>query len=371
MKPHLLFFLGTRPEAIKLGPVIRAARESRRFKITVCFSGQHKHMALPMLQHFGVEPTLELEVPRDVGNLPHLIGTIATRLGTIFQQVRPDMLIVQGDTTSAMVGATCAFSERLPVAHVEAGLRSWDFQHPFPEEFNRRVISLGAALHLCPTKVSAANLVKEGVSRRQIRIVGNSCIDALFWTLRQAAPPPCFDEGKMGILVTGHRRENWEEGIANLCAALKRIVAAHPQADILFPVHLNPKVQTVVRRILGDARRVRLTEPLDYRTFCWAMKQAKLIITDSGGVQEEALALGTPTLVTRKVTERPEVLDGGTVQLVGSNTTRIASIAHRLLGDEEMYARLNRPRFPFGRGDASVKIVQALVQHFAASAKES
>lgn len=363
MKPHLLFFLGTRPEAIKLGPVVRAARESKAFKITVCLSGQHRHMALPMLRHFEVEPDLELEVPRDVGNLPHLIGTIATRLGTIFQEVRPDMLVVQGDTTSAMVGAICAFSERLPVAHVEAGLRSWDFQHPFPEEFNRRVISLSGSLHFCPTRVSAANLLKEGVNRRQIRVVGNSCIDALFWTLRNSSAPQCFAPGTTGVLVTGHRRENWDTGIAGLCVALKRIVAAHPDVDILFPVHLNPKVHTVVHRILGDAERIRLVEPLDYRTFCWAMKQAKLIITDSGGVQEEALALGTPALVTRKVTERPEVLEGGTVQLVGSTTTRIVSAANRLLGSQEIYARHNLPRFPFGRGNASLKIVQALLRH--------
>lgn len=367
MKPHLLFFLGTRPEAIKLGPVIRAARESKAFKITVCLSGQHKHMALPMLRHFKVEPDLELEVPRGVGNLAHLIGTVATRLGNLFQELRPDLLIVQGDTTSAMVGATCAFSERLPVAHVEAGLRSWDFQHPFPEEFNRRVISLGAALHLCPTRVSAANLCKEGVSPRQIKVVGNSCIDALLWTLRHSAAPKSFTPGATGILVTGHRRENWDSGIAGLCRALKRIVAAHPRAEVLFPVHLNPKVQEIVHGLLADADRIRLVEPLDYRRFCWAMKEAKIIITDSGGVQEEALALGTPTIVTRKVTERPEVLEGGTVQLVGNSTARIVSASNKLLRDGAEYERLNRPKFPFGRGDASEKIVVALKRYFPSS----
>jgi len=250
------------------------------------------------------------------------------------------------------------------VAHVEAGLRSWDFMHPFPEEFNRRVISLASVLNFCPTQLSAANLIKEGVAKRSIRVVGNSCIDALFWTLSHSKAPKCFTEGSTGILVTGHRRENWDEGIANLCGAVRKLVETWPEAEVLLPVHLNPKVRGVIHEMLGSTERVKLTEPLDYPTFCWAMKQAKLILTDSGGVQEEALALGIPTLVTRKVTERPEVLEGGTVQLVGSDPQRIFRAANRLLGQMDLYKRLNRPRFPFGRGDSSAKIVHALKRHF-------
>lgn len=321
-------------------------------------------MALPMLRHFRLEPDVTLAVPRKIGNLPQLISAAAANLHKVFDDLHPDMLVVQGDTTSAMVGATCAFSAQLPVAHVEAGLRSGDFLHPFPEEFNRRVISLAATLHFCPTRRSAANLRKEGVPGKRIHIVGNSCIDALFWTLANTKPKECFSPDTIGILVTNHRRENWESGIAKLCRALRQLGTSIPQVEILFPVHLNPKVRGVVHRILGKTKRVKLTEPLDYATFCWAMKQARLIITDSGGIQEEALALGTPTLVTRKVTERPEVLQGGTVQIVGNDSQKIVAAAQKICTNSAVYRRLHRPRFPFGRGNTSVKIVQSLHAYF-------
>jgi UDP-N-acetylglucosamine 2-epimerase (non-hydrolysing) len=359
-----LFYLGTRPEAIKLGPVIRQAREDGTFRVTVCLSGQHQHMALPMLRHFGIQPDVTVAVPRKIGNLPQLISASAGNLYKLLERFRPAMLVVQGDTTSAMVGAICAFSERVPLAHVEAGLRSGDFMHPFPEEFNRRVIGLAADLHFCPTRRSASNLMKEGVHRQRIRIVGNSCIDALFWTLANSEPGECFGRHTIGILVTNHRRENWRFGIANLCHALERIARTSPNVEILFAVHLNPNVRSIVHKVLGRTERVRLTEPLDYATFCRAMKQARLIITDSGGIQEEALALGTPTLVTRKVTERPEVLKGGTVQIVGSDSRKIIAAAKRILTDPSIYRRLHRPRFPFGRGDTSEKIVRALRSYF-------
>jgi UDP-N-acetylglucosamine 2-epimerase (non-hydrolysing) len=317
-----------------------------------------------MLRHFQLEPDLTLAVPRKVGNLPQLISAAAANLHKIFDDLHPDMLVVQGDTTSAMVGAICAFSERLPVAHVEAGLRSRDFMHPFPEEFNRRVIGLAADLHFCPTRQSASNLLKEGVDRRRIRIVGNSCIDALFWTLANSKPRECFSRGTIGILVTNHRRENWQSGIANLCHVLNRIATEIPKVEIVFAVHLNPKVRSIVHKILGNTEQVKLTEPLDYATFCWAMKQAKLIITDSGGIQEEALALGTPTLVTRRVTERPEALKGGTVQIVGNDSRKIMTAAQAICTNPSIYRRLHRPRFPFGRGNTSVKIVQSLRTYF-------
>lgn len=364
MKPHLVFYLGTRPEAIKLAPVIRAARADRFFSVTVCLSGQHEHMALPMLRHFGTEPDQTLSISRKVGNLPELISAAAANLSKILHQQRPDMLIVQGDTTSAMIGAICAFSEQLPVAHVEAGLRSGDFMHPFPEEFNRRVISLAAALHFCPTRQSADNLLREGVTRSSIYIVGNSCIDALFWTLKNSKPKPIFDKTKTGILVTSHRRENWEFGVQNLCVALNKIARTHSNLDILFAVHLNPRVRSIVKKALAKTDQVRLVEPLDYSTFCWAMKQARLIVTDSGGIQEEALALGTPTLVTRKVTERPEVLEGGTVQIVGNNSDEIVARAEPILTNSSTYKRLHHARFPFGRGTTSTKIMRVLRRHF-------
>jgi UDP-N-acetylglucosamine 2-epimerase (non-hydrolysing) len=364
LKPHLLFFFGTRPEAIKLAPVIRCLRADGSFKVTVCLSGQHQHMTLPMLRHFRVKPDLTLAVSRKVGNLTQLISAAATDLSKTLEDLRPDMLVVQGDTTSAMVGAICAFSERLPIAHVEAGLRSRDFMHPFPEEFNRRVIGLAATLHFCPTQGSASNLIKEGVPRSRVRIVGNSCIDALFWTLTNTERKKCFGQDKIGILVTNHRRENWQSGIANLCQALTFIATAIPNVEILFPVHLNPKVSKIVHPLLDKTKNVKLLKPLDYGTFCWAMKEAKLIITDSGGIQEEALALGTPTLVTRKVTERPEVLEGGTIQIVGNDTRKIMTAVQAICTNPSVYRRLHHPRFPFGRGNTSVKIVQSLHTYF-------
>jgi UDP-N-acetylglucosamine 2-epimerase (non-hydrolysing) len=321
-------------------------------------------MALPMLRHFQLKPDVTLAVPRKTGNLPELISAAAANLSKIFDDLRPDMLVVQGDTTSAMVGAICAFSSQLPIAHVEAGLRSRDFMHPFPEEFNRRVIGLAADVHLCPTRGSALNLLKEGVNRRHIWVVGNPCIDALLWTLTNTKHKPFFGRPKIGILVTNHRRENWQSGIANLCYALDQIVRSTPNVEILFAVHLNPKVRNIVHEILGKTKRVKLAEPLDYASFCWAMKQARLIITDSGGIQEEALALGTPTLVTRKVTERPEVLKGGTVRVVGNDTRRIVAAALGICTNQSLYKRLHHPRFPFGRGDSSEKILAALRAYF-------
>jgi len=317
-----------------------------------------------MLHHFKVKPDIVLAVSRKIGNLPQLISAAARDLSKIFNDSRPDMLVVQGDTTSAMVGAVCAFSEQLPVAHVEAGLRSRDFMHPFPEEFNRRIIGLAATVHFCPTQLSASNLLKEGVRRRQIHIVGNSCIDALLWTLANTRPQECFSRNTIGILVTNHRRENWESGIAKLCHTLVQITRTIPSVEILFAVHLNPKVRNIVHQVLGNAKSIRLEEPLGYARFCWAMKRARLIITDSGGIQEEALALGTPTLVTRKVTERPEVLKGGTVQIMGNDSRKIMTAAQAICTKPSVYRRLHRPRFPFGRGNTSEKIAQALRHYF-------
>lgn len=317
-----------------------------------------------MLRHFKIKPDIVLTVPRKVGNLPQLISAAAADLSKVFHELRPDMLIVQGDTTSAMVGGVCAFSEQLPVAHIEAGLRSGDFMHPFPEEFNRRVISLAATLHFCPTRLSASNLLNEGVNRRRVHVVGNSCIDALLWTLANTRRQECFRRDTIGILVTNHRRENWASGVAKLCHTLVRITRAIPSVEILFAVHLNPKVRSIVHEILGNAKSIKLAEPLGYGRFCWAMKQARLIITDSGGIQEEALALGTPTLVTRKVTERPEVLKGGTVQIVGNDSRKIMTAAQAICANPSLYRRLHRPRFPFGRGDTSEKILQSLRDYF-------
>lgn len=356
MKKRVLILMGTRPEVIKLAPLILALRKHRRLEPMVCLTGQHAHMATQMLDHFGLSADDAFKIERATGNLTGLVAGVAAELARLIAERRPDLIVVQGDTTSAMLGAVAGFYERIPVAHVEAGLRSFDMDQPFPEEFNRRVISLGADLHFCPTRVSMQNLTREGVPKKKIQVTGNTCIDALLWTLEHHSRIPAFSPGFRGILVTAHRRENWESGIGSLCKVILRILKSFPDVEVLLPVHKNPIVQKVVREALDKQPRARLVEPMDYGAFSWAMKDAHLIITDSGGVQEEALALGTPVLVTRNVTERPEVLTGGTVKLLGNSPTRLWQEAKRLLDDKPYYQTTHRARFPFGKGDAALKI---------------
>lgn len=362
----VLVLMGTRPEVIKLAPLVKALASDGVLKPIVCLSGQHAQMAGQMLGHFGLKADATFRVPRQVGNLTALMAGMAGAFSKFIAKDRPDLIIVQGDTTSAMLGAISGFYERIPVAHVEAGLRSFDLEQPFPEEFNRRVISIGAALHFCPTKVSAQNLLNEGVPQRRIHVVGNTCIDALLWTLNQREPVPVFPPGARGILVTAHRRENWDGGIASLCGVLKRIVVSYPDTEVLIPVHKNPIVQRILNDELAGLPRIRLVEPMDYRSFSWAMKKAFLIISDSGGVQEEALALGTPVLVTRNVTERPEVLVGGTVKLTGTSPLKLWADVKRLLENRAHYQKTHVARFPFGKGTAAGKITHVIRQFLTA-----
>jgi UDP-N-acetylglucosamine 2-epimerase (non-hydrolysing) len=359
-KAKILVLVGTRPEAIKLAPVVMALQRCRNLTPSVWLTGQHSAMAAQMLEHFNLRADGVFRVARRSANITELLAEVSRRLATHLARMRPDMIVVQGDTTSAMLGAVAGFYEGIPVAHVEAGLRSFDLQHPFPEEFNRRVISIAGKLHFCPTKVSAANLLAEGVSRRNIHVVGNTCIDALFWTLRRGNKARFFPKGTRGILVTLHRRENWGAGLTGICRALRGISAAFPDTEMLLPVHKNPVVSATLREELANQKRIRLVEPMNYASFCHAMKQAFLIISDSGGVQEEALALGTPVLVTRTVTERPEVLKGGTVRLVGTSAKKLSEEASKLLTSTTSYRKASKARFPFGRGHAGSQIARLI-----------
>lgn len=355
-----LFLIGTRPEAIKLASVVLAAKRSGSLRPLVCVSGQHRHMVNPMLAHFRVKPDLYLGSSKHLGDLSKLVAHTSRGLGEILGKRRPDWLVVQGDTTTAMVGAMCGYYLGVPVAHVEAGLRSGNMNHPFPEEFNRRVVSLASTLHFAPTKLARENLLREGIRGDRVRVVGNTCIDALVWTLRERPSPPLFRKGCRGILVTVHRRENIKHGVKAICGAIRQLCRGVHDLHVLLPMHPNPLVRRVIRGELEGCRAVSLVEPLGYAAFCQAMKDAFLIITDSGGVQEEALALGTPTLVTRIVTERPEVLRWGTVRLVGSQQRRIVAEARGLLKSQATGSRAAQPHFPFGRGDASEKIIRIL-----------
>lgn len=352
----IFLLMGTRPEVIKLAPLVLVLKTQKHLNPIVCLTGQHSEMAEQMLAHFGLKSDVTFDVPRTAGNLTALVAGIASQLAGYFSSHRPDMMVVQGDTTSAMLGAMSGFYERIPVAHVEAGLRSLDLQQPFPEEYNRRVISIGADLNFCPTKVSASNLARERVLRKSIHVVGNTCIDALLWTIKKHKTPGIFSKNRRGILVTAHRRENWDGGIARLCGVLKKIAINFNDTEILFPVHRNPIVREIIQKELSGIPQVRLVDPMGYREFAWAMKEAFLIISDSGGVQEEALALGTPVLVARNVTERPEVLEGGTVRLVGTSSNKLWNAAKLLLANPVAYRRAHIARFPFGRGGAAVKI---------------
>ena len=359
-KKTIVVLAGTRPEVIKLAPVVQALRQQRALNPVVWLTGQHTAMAKQMLEHFQLRAEETFRISRKPGHITKLLAEVSRELAHHLAQSRPDMIVVQGDTTSAMLGAIAGFYESIPVAHVEAGLRSFDLRQPFPEEFNRRVISVGATLHFCPTKVSAANLLREGVDRQSIHVVGNTCIDALFWTLRRRKRRRIFSERRRGILVTLHRRENWGDAITGICRVLRDLASEFQDTEILLPVHKNPVVAETIRRELHAQDRISLLAPMDYASFCQAMKEAYFIVSDSGGVQEEALALGTPVLVTRSVTERPEVLKGGTVRLVGTSPQVLHRACAALLADKRAYAKAHVARFPFGRGNAARKIAATI-----------
>jgi UDP-N-acetylglucosamine 2-epimerase (non-hydrolysing) len=361
VRKRIAIVLGTRPEVIKLASCIHELRAADWAQVDVLLTGQHGAMLRPLLEHFGIDPVVELPVRRVRGTLAELISLLASAMDQYCFENRPDAIIVQGDTTSAMAAAICGYSDRYRVVHVEAGLRSFDLEQPFPEEFNRRVISIAAALHLAPSEESRAHLLKEGIPEDRCHVVGNTVIDALLWTIGgdQGGASP-FREGTFRILATCHRRESWDGGVEAVCEGLLGLADQIPNAQILFPVHPNPTVADVVNRMLGGHPKVTLVAPLGYREFCFAMSAADLIVSDSGGVQEEALALGKPTLVTRWKTERPEVLQWNTVRLVGPDAGAIMREGTRLFHDQDYYQACAKAYFPFGHGDSGRRIATFL-----------
>lgn len=364
MKKKKLFVVaGTRPEMIKVAPLVRELVNAPWADAELLLTGQHAEVIMPLLKHFEIASHRLLPIKRERGTLSELISQVSAGLDKIIAEHKPDGIIVQGDTTSAMSAALCGYSDRIPVFHVEAGLRSFDMEQPFPEEFNRRVVSLAAALHFAPTEVSRGHLLKEGIPESRCHVVGNTVIDALLWTIEKARKrDPLFQAGSFRILATCHRRESWDSGLDNVCRALAEIVKRIPRAHVIFPVHPNPKVKETVERILGTDARATLCPPMGYEDFCAAMGEADVIISDSGGVQEEALALGKPTLVTRWKTERPEVLDWDTVRLVGPDFERIVAELMHLHDDEDHFAKCSVAGFPFGKGDSSQRIAELIRQ---------
>lgn len=367
---RILAILGTRPEAIKLAPVIRALQQEARAEVRVCSTGQHREMLDQALEPFAIRPDYDLRVMGQDQSPAQVGAALLARLEPVLAHERPHWLVVQGDTTTAALAALAGYWQRVKVAHVEAGLRSFDKWQPFPEEVNRRLISLVADLHFAPTPRARAHLLREGVPEERILVTGNPVIDALHWVAAQPcdlgslglSPEVCGQEGQKLILVTAHRRENLGEPLAEICLALRDIAARHGrQVRIVYPVHLNPNVWGPVHRLLGGLPNVALTPPLGYLPLVQVMKQAWLVLTDSGGIQEEAPGLGKPVLVLRQVTERPEAVEAGTARLVGTERRRIVAEVERLLGDAEAYRRMAQAVNPYGDGHAAERIARALL----------
>jgi UDP-N-acetylglucosamine 2-epimerase (non-hydrolysing) len=374
MKQKVLIVFGTRPEAIKMAPVVKGFQAAAdRFETVVCVTAQHREMLDQVLRLFEIAPQYDLNVMKPNQDLYDVTCSVLTGLRPVLAQERPDLVLVHGDTSTTLATSLAAYYARAAIGHVEAGLRTGNKYAPFPEEINRRVTGAVADLHFAPTETSRANLLREGVHDASVTVTGNTVIDALLAVVRKLESDAALaaemqqrfaflDSTRRLILVTGHRRENFGEGFENICNALADIAAGTPDAEILYPVHLNPNVRRPVHEILAarGLSNVHLIEPVDYLPFVYLMNRAHLIITDSGGVQEEAPSLGKPVLVMRDITERPEAVTAGTVLLVGTSRSAIVEQATRLLHDPVAYARMSKAHNPYGDGMAVGRIIQAV-----------
>jgi UDP-N-acetylglucosamine 2-epimerase (non-hydrolysing) len=366
---RVLTVFGTRPEAIKLVPLLHRLATDERFDSRVCVTRQHGAMLDQVLSVARIEPDRVVELERSGSGLDDLTARLLTGIGSVLDAERPEMLVVQGDTATAMAGALAAYYRKIPVAHVEAGLRSGDIHHPWPEEVNRRIISTIARLNFAPTRAAADALLAENVAPASVHVTGNTVIDALHWITARIEQEPHlaarmaelerrFPDRRI-IGVTAHRRENWGEGMGSIAEAVAHL-AQRPDVAIIFPIHLNPAVRGPMEQRLAGLGNVELVEPLDYPEFARLLAIATLMLTDSGGVQEEAPALGTPVLVMRETTERPEGIEAGTALLVGTDAARILAEAERLLDDEGARTTMARAHNPYGDGRAAERIVELL-----------
>jgi UDP-N-acetylglucosamine 2-epimerase (non-hydrolysing) len=373
---RILSILGTRPEAIKMAPVIRALVNEPKVESLVCVTAQHREMLDQVLNLFEIAPDFDLDLMRPDQTLAEMTASILSHLDPLISDLSPDWVLVQGDTTTAMAGALVSYYRLVPVAHVEAGLRTGNKMQPFPEEVNRRMVSVIADLHLAPTESNRQNLLAEGISEEKIVITGNPVIDALQTIARQPEPPEIASllqtlditrqSGKQLILVTAHRRENFGKPLENICEALRKLAERYgSKVQIVYPVHLNPKVREPVYSMLDGIDNITLLPPLDYLPWVHLLKHATLLLTDSGGLQEEAPGLGVPVLVLREVTERPEGVKAGTVKLVGTDTRQILTDTCRLLDDPSEHQVMAQAVNPYGDGRAAERIVHALLTHSA------
>ena len=364
---RLLIVFGTRPEAIKIAPVALGLRGRRgEFETVLCSTGQHIDMLNQTLSVFGLKPDIDLELMAPRQTLADLTARAVEALDNVMTRVRPDLVVVQGDTTSAMVGALAAYYHRTPVVHVEAGLRTDNPYQPFPEEGNRRLIGTLAALHFAPTSSAAYRLQQEGVPERRIFVTGNTVIDSLLRVRENSGHGGNLarPSSRRRVLVTMHRRENRGAALEGTCRALLQLVDRNPDVEVVFPVHPSPFVREPVTRLLSGHARIILTGPLGYQEFILLMDSCHLILTDSGGIQEEAPALGKPVLVLRDTTERPEAINAGTARLVGPDPSRVLSVTETLLHNEKAYQAMARAKNPYGDGRAAERILAALRFHF-------
>lgn len=372
MKKVLLVF-GTRPEAIKMAPLVKEFQKySKDFDTKVCVTAQHREMLDQVLEMFEIKPDYDLNIMKSGQDLFDVTANVLLGLKNVLRDFKPDVVLVHGDTTTTSTSALAAFYEKIKVGHVEAGLRTGDIYSPWPEEANRQITGVLANYHFAPTQTSKENLIKENKDEKNIAVTGNTVIDGLFLALDKIENNQelknkileningqyKLNEDKKIILVTGHRRENFGEGFINICEALKTVANQNPNIDIVYPVHLNPNVQKPVRELLSNVPNVHLIEPLQYESFIYMMNRSYFIITDSGGVQEEAPSLGKPVLVMRDTTERPEAVEAGTVKLVGTDKGTIIEEAQRLLDDKTAYEKMSKAHNPYGDGKACEKIVE-------------
>jgi len=368
----ILIVFGTRPEAIKMAPLVLALAADKRFDAKVCVTAQHREMLDQVLDLFEIQPDFDLNIMKFGQTLDDITTGILMGLKPVLESFKPNVVLVHGDTTTTFTASLAAYYQQIEVGHVEAGLRTGNIYAPWPEEANRKLTSVITNYHFAPTAGSKANLLHEGVSESDITVTGNTVIDALFWvrgklqndkslSVGLASKFDYLDIDKKLILVTGHRRESFGDGLERICEALRRIATMHPDTQILYPVHLNPNVQEPVNRLLNDLDNIFLIEPQPYLPFCYLMDRASIILTDSGGIQEEAPSLGKPVLVMRDTTERPEAVDAGTVRLVGTNIGLIVNQVNVLLTDDKEYKKMSLAHNPYGDGLACDRILDFLI----------
>jgi UDP-N-acetylglucosamine 2-epimerase (non-hydrolysing) len=374
MRKIMLVF-GTRPEAIKMAPLYHALNEMQEFKATLCVTAQHRQMLDQVLKVFELVPDIDLDLMKPGQDLFDITASVLLGMRAVFQQHHPDVVLVHGDTTTTLATAMAAFYAGVPVGHVEAGLRTHDVSAPFPEEFNRQVASRVTRWHFAPTPFSRQNLLDERVPAERITVTGNTVIDALHWVLSRIEANPNrsaaiieFLSDRLPfnwrdvrfVLITGHRRENFGDGFLQICKGITELAKRYPAVHFVYPVHLNPNVQQPVKELLGGLDNVHLIAPLDYEPFVFLLKHSHIVLTDSGGIQEEAPSLGKPVLVMRDATERPEAIEAGTVRLVGAHRERIVRNISELLDDDNVYSAMSLAHNPYGDGKACGRIIEAL-----------